>query len=244
MPHDWTTEELIAEPVACDVLERAEGAPDRFRFTRTHHRDAFAARALRNLAVEPGLLHDLLGGEDVERWVDALAVLLDIAPEAASVWDALSAPMPPTATQVWLAHRPPDATAPAAQATEFERCLKAHVTRQPRALPSDAARRLADPDASRRLGAMTKWVVPDDLAAVLAAANDDHALIRGVARYALAHAGAASADHPADAPPPPLVGYRANSGRCVRSRSRCHPLVGHESTFASSTRSYWTDLLR
>jgi len=208
MPSDWTAEELVAELVATRVVERSSSRPDRLRFAKAHHRDTFAAAGLVAMAAHPERVRSLLLAADTERWAGTLAALLDLSPDSASVfWDALPDPLAPTATQVWIEHRPVDAAAPPTLAEAFEERVSAAGRRGSPGNGSARPRLLHIKEPLLRVQATAALAEDEQWDAMIGAATDDDELVRAVARYAFVHAGAADPEDDARAPARALLSY-------------------------------------
>ena len=154
-------------------------------------------------------------------------MLLDLEPVIADNWDALPDPVAPAVTQVWLEHRPPFDAASTPLANEFARRI---VHDAASSIRSDAERCRPGPHRHRsspsaecrgELGGPER---PESLAG--GGGGPRSPLVRGVAAYALVHAGSASPDDAATAPARPLLlqPSERNHRRSGRGTIRIGPL--------------------
>ena len=195
MPYDWSAEELHDELLRSPVVDMAAGRGEMLTFSKALYRDYFAAVYLEMLAVSSQEVRDLLQGFSSGEQLQPLSFLLEMNPEAATLFDYLPATALSSATQIWLEDARERVRVPETIRNGYQQ--KCRIVQSvlfnlgDSALRPDQVTGLRDTNPRKRFEAVSALAELRPLPglALLEAADDDHPFVRAVAQYALLHAG-------------------------------------------------------
>ena len=221
MPYDWTAEGLLDELIASSVIEEVPEHPGELAFGQRLYRDFFAAAYLGQNASNAAELAQTVA-QDLYSWTEPLAILLGLDPAAAmSILDRPTLAVQPTVGQLWLENRPEGVAAPSSMVQHSDGlAVRAAADRVVhRRLTGDARHRLLVIEPALQLG-------PAAFGLLLNLAQDEHSLVRGVAHYALLHAGETLDPNATDDPLPLLLNVSPLGGIAYHSWGAGHAQIG------------------
>ena len=213
MPYDWSAQGLLEELVDSQLLDLRREDGEQVFFSKRGYRDYFAAVHLALLGIKSAEVQRLIPKLDPRQWIQPVIILLGIQPEAGELFDALNAPDPQLATQLWFENRSPGVSVPSLITHTYEngaaRLEASYLAGLHEPVTASLLRQLLDvADPRQRLQAaraLTQWG-PAATPALLDAAQDDHPLVQAVAQYALLHTGEPVFKGDLYRPIPPLLG--------------------------------------
>jgi hypothetical protein len=230
MPATWNAQELLDELTASPVLEQSNDG--RLRFSKRCYQDYFAAVHIALEGADSPALERIMIDDDFEHRLPILINLLGLLPQPEPLLKIIHQKDQGLAIQLWLENRPmdPGPIPTVTESFEQERTILANSQLVNLDEPVSAAivlRMLNSSDPRERLratGALTQRGL-SMINALIDAAEDDHPLVRAVAKYAMLHIGEGDYTHRVKRPVPPLLGVEDESFS-FQSHGGCNARIG------------------
>jgi hypothetical protein len=230
MPATWNAQELLEELIASPVLEQSSDG--KLRFSKRCYQDYFAAVHIALEGPDSPALERIMHDEEFEHRLPVIINLLGLLPQPEPLLKIVHQKDRSLAIQLWLENRPMDpVTVPTViESFKQERNMLAQSQLVNLDEPISAAilgQMLNSSDPRERLRA-TRALTQRGLSTINAlvdAAEDDHPLVRAVAKYAMLHIGEGDYTNRIRRPMPPLFGVE-DGGFSFKSHGGCNARIG------------------